>query len=642
MISRVFAAGVVALALLAAPLAAQSSALIPAEHFAQLPFLDDPEISPDGKYVAARLAVKGEQYLGIISLFDPTTPPVFLQVGEADLGGWQWINNDWLVANVGASAPVDGGEQWYLRRIVTLNRTGTKVNRPGWKEAAQDAGDVLWIARDGRPELLLSMQTSIYTNYEGFWPKVVRVDATTGRLRQVLKPFGGIIDWYADGDGLVRMGVGYAEGGRRSRLVYRDRDGGIFRTIDRADSRKDESLLRPALFLAEPGKAVAFSDKDGFGALYELDLAKLELGKQIFATPGYDIDGIVRNKAANGYAGIQVTRERSRIEWLDPELAAIQADIDKAVGPDRSAVIVSRSRDASSMIVKVGGPDQAGGFYWYDPEVGTMKPLGWVSEAFTSRRLSPVRTVRYKARDGLEIPAILTLPKDRPAKALPLIVLPHGGPQARDVEAWDWQVQFLASRGYAVIQPNYRGSTGYGAEFLRKGDGQWGLAMQDDLNDAVTWLAAEGIADPRRVCIVGGSYGGYAAMRAAQRDGALYRCAISFAGVSDLQGMLSYDRRFLLGSRFADGWRENAPDLKAVSPLHHAGDFSAPILIMHGKKDLRVPVKQSRQMVEKLRAAGKPVEYVEQPEGDHHFSREADRLEFLKAMEAFLARHNPA
>lgn len=624
------------------PLAPAMAEPIPAEHFAQLPFFDDPELSPDGKHLAARLAVKGKQYLGIISLFDAKTSPVILSTGKVDLHDWSWINNDWLVLNVGAAAPVGDVHDWYLSRIITMDRTGMKINHPGWKEAAQNAGDVLWIARDGRPELLLSMQTSIYTNYEGFWPKVVRVDATDGRIRQVLKPFEGIIDWYADGDGLVRMGLGYADGGRRARLVYRDREGAMFRTIDRADSRKDESLIRPALFLPEPGKAVAFSNKDGFDALYEFDLTKLALGKQIFTAPGYDIGGIVRNKAANGYAGIHVTRERSRIEWLDPEFAAIQQEIDKAVGPDRNAVIVSRSRDTSSMIVKVGGPDQPGAFYWYDPEVGTMKSLGWVSNVFKGRRLAPVRTVRYKARDGLEIPAILTLPRNRPAKALPLIVLPHGGPEARDEESWDWWVQFLADRGYAVIQPNYRGSTGYGAEFLSKGDGQWGLAMQDDLNDAVTWLAQEGIADPKRVCMVGASYGGYAAMRAAQRDGALYRCAISYAGVSDLKSMLAYDRRFLLGTRFADSWRESAPDLKAVSPLYHAGDFSAPILIMHGKEDLRVPVKQSREMVEKLRAAGKPVDYIEQPEGDHHFSREADRLELLKAMEAFLAKHNPA
>jgi acetyl esterase/lipase len=642
MISRILIAAALALSAPFVAHSAEPSGPIPVEHFARLPLLDDPEISPDGKDVAARIAVSGKQYLGVISLFEPKAQPAMLSMGEVDLNGWDWINNDWLVLRVGASAPVDGGEEWYLQRVITFDRSGKKVNRPGWKEAAQNGGDVIWIARDGRPEFLLSMQTSIYTNYPGFWPKVVRVDASTGRMRQELKPVDGIINWWADAEGVVRMGLGYADGGRKSRLIYRAREGALFRTIDRADSRKDDDLLRPALFLPDPGKAIAVSDKDGFDALYELDLTSLALGRQLFSAPGYDIDGIVLNKAASNYAGVLVTRDREAIEWLDPEFASIQQEIDKAVGPGRTARIVSRSRDASSMIVKVGGPDQPGTFYWYDPAGGVMRRIGWVNDALQGQRLSPVRTVRYKARDGLEISAVLTLPRGRTPKSLPLIVLPHGGPQARDEERWDWWVQFLADRGFAVIQPNYRGSAGFGRAFVEKGEGQWGLAMQDDLIDAVAWLVGEGVADPKRVCIAGASYGGYAAMRAAQRDGGVYRCAISYAGVSDLERMLRYDRRFLLGSRNADNWRDNAPDLKAVSPINHPAEFAMPILVMHGKKDLRVPVKQSRELVEKLRAAAKPVDYIEQPEGDHHFSREADRLEFLKAMEAFLAKHNPA
>ena len=195
---------------------------------------------------------------------------------------------------------------------------------------------------------------------------------------------------------------------------------------------------------------------------------------------------------------------------------------------------------------------------------------------------------------------------------------------------------------YAVIQPNYRGSTGYGTAFEKLGDGQWGLKMQDDLLDAVSWAAREGIADDKRVCIVGASYGGYAAMRGAQRDGSHYRCAVSFAGVSDLSGILRYDRKFLLGKEASRYWKAQATDFTAVSPRFHAGEFGAPILLVHGVEDKRVPVAQSRQLNEELRKAGKPVDYIEQPLGDHHFTREADRLQFLKAMKSFLDRYNPS
>jgi dipeptidyl aminopeptidase/acylaminoacyl peptidase len=303
--------------------------------------------------------------------------------------------------------------------------------------------------------------------------------------------------------------------------------------------------------------------------------------------------------------------------------------------------IVSVSRDLSTAIVRVGGPDAPGAYFLYRAGEGSMRLLEMNNSTIGLKRMHPVRTIRYKARDGLEIAAVLTLPTGN-ATNLPLIVMPHGGPLARDSEDWDWWTQFLADRGYAVIQPNYRGSSGYGTPFTQKGEGQWGLAMQDDLNDAVAALAALGIADPKRVCMVGASYGGYAAMRAAQRDGARYRCAVSYAGVSDLNRMMSHDRNFLGADARKDWLKAQAPDLRGVSPINFPEQFSIPILLFHGKKDRVVPLAQSRELAERLRAAHKDVTYVEQPEADHHFTRSADRLEFLKALEAFLAKYNPA
>ncbi|MDB5577811.1 MAG: peptidase, partial [Bradyrhizobium sp.] len=589
--------------------------------------------------IAVRMAVAGQLRLAIIPLTD-VKKTVTIGMGENDLNAWEWVNNDWLIANIGATEKVEG-DDWYLTRTAAVSADGKKLNMLGTKIAAQNAGNVLWMALDGSPHILLAMQTSVYSNEEGFWPEVRDFDVSTGKSVRVVPSTDKVSSWFADGAGTVRMGVAYNDDRRSYRLLYRDDRSKSFHTVSKARGRGASLGSLPAMFLSEPGKALAFDDDDGFNSLYAFDLATLKTGEKMFGKPGYDLGGIITDATGTRIIGVQYTDTRSRIHWFDPVLAGIQAEIDKAVGT-RHARITSWSNDFSVLTVMVGGGDRPGAYYVYRPDEGRLRVLAKVNEALGTGALSPVSTVKYKARDGLEISAILTVPKGKAAKDLPLILMPHGGPFARDDESWDWWTQFLASRGYAVLQPNYRGSSGFGNVFAEKGEGQWGLGMQDDLTDAVKWATGQGIADAGRVCIVGASYGGYAALRAAQRDHGVYRCAVSFAGVADMQGMLRYDGSFLNSGRGTDWLRKQAPDLKGVSPINFAADFSIPLLLMHGKADTRVPVKQSRQMADRLKSAGKDYRYVEQPLGDHHLSREADRVQFLKELEAFLAKYDPA
>jgi dipeptidyl aminopeptidase/acylaminoacyl peptidase len=616
----------------------QADAPLPAEEFARLPFIEGPQLSPDGTKVAARLAVKGTQRLAIIPLAD-SSKTVQINQGEMDLNSWSWVNNDWLVARIGTTVPVEG-DSWYLRRALGISADGKKLLMLGKQEAAQNADDILWIARDGSPHILLGMQTSAYSDRAGFWPEIRDFDVSTGKAKRVLLGRENVWDWYADSNGTVRLGIAYTDATRSTRLLYRDGKDQPFRTVDKVRGPKASLGNVPAMFLPEPGKAIAFDDDDGFDAVYNLDLTALKTGDKLFGVPGYDVDNLITGEGGTRLIGVRYTDTRARTHWFDPALAEVQKQIDKAVGTRRAA-IVSWTPDFSVLIVFVGSADNPGAYYTFRPDEGVMHPFASVNEKLGRRSFGPVSTIRYKARDGVEIQAVLTRPRGD-AKNLPLIVMPHGGPFARDEESWDWWAQFLVSRGYVVLQPNYRGSSGYGTAFAEKGEGQWGLAMQDDLTDAVKWATGGGLADPKRVCIVGASYGGYAALRAAQRDRGVYRCAVSFAGVSDMSAMLRYDSRFLNSGRRKDWLRTQAPDLKSVSPINFAGDFSIPVLIMHGKLDNVVPVKQSREMVEKLKAAGKPYRYVEQPKGDHHFSEEADRVQFLKELETFLKEYNPA
>ncbi|MEP9357571.1 alpha/beta fold hydrolase [Sphingomonas sp. KR3-1] len=605
--------------------------------FAELPAIESPSLSPKGDKIAARIAVHGVQYFGIYPL--DGSKPVIIGLGESDLNWWRWVNADWLVVGIGQTVPVED-EEWYITRSFGVRADGTKMVKLNKDTAGQNASDLLWVARDGSPRILLGSQNSIYSNEQAFWPRADEIDVTTGKTRLVQPGLADVWNWYADGNGVVRMGYGMSDDGRKRRLYYRKQRGEPFKVIDRATSI-DESIEMPTLFKSDPNQALIIDDDaEGYSALYEYDLTKLERGKQLFAAKGFDIGDVWSDPTGFGYLGIEVNRDKPGTAWTDPAMTALQAKLDGMIKGGQPE-IVSMNDDHSAVIVHVGAASAPGAYFLYRAADESMTAIGNINATIGLKLLHRVKTIRYKARDGLEIAAVMTLPSGE-ARNAPLIVMPHGGPYARDTEEWDWWAQFLADRGYVVIQPNYRGSSGYGTKFTRKGQGQWGLAMQDDLDDAVTELAKQGIADPKRVCMVGASYGGYAAMRAAQRDGSKYRCAVAYAGVSDLNRMLRFNSNFLGSGARQDWLRRQVGDLKGVSPLNFPEQFSTPILIVHGKKDRTVPVSQSRLLAKRLKDAGKNATYIEQPEGDHHFSREADRLEFLKALEAFLAKYNPA
>lgn len=620
----------------AAAAAPGDEAPVPVEAFATLPPLESPSLSPDGTRIAAKMAIQGQQYLVIRSLIGGADPAV-MQLGKNDVNWWRWVGNDWLAVGIGATQLLFN-EDYYITRVIGLSADMKKMNRLGWRQAGIRADDVIWTATDGTPRILLSQQTGIQT-MDQVYPTVFEYDLSTGRSRKVVDGMVDVFDWYADAAGAVRMGWRYEDERRQGTLLYRPGGTGTFKSIAVQRRGDADGVVVPLVFRAD-GSAVAIDDVDGRDAVYDMALPDLKIGKRLFGNEKYDVGGVVRNRTGDDIDGFRLTDRWGRIEWLNPTLRAVQAKMDRAVG-QRHANIVSWNADRTRLLVEVGSAAQAGGLYYYDTGNGAMQLLSWNNDALKNRTLSPVSTIHYTARDGKPIEAVLTLPRGRSPKGLPLIVLPHGGPFARDAEEWDWWTQYLAESGYAVIQPNYRGSSGYGTAFAKAGEGQWGLAMQDDLDDAAAHLVKQGIADPKRMCMIGASYGGYAAMRAAQRGDA-YRCAVSYAGVSDLEMMRRYDSRFLLAKTRADWLKKQAPDFRSVSPRFGAASFTAPILLVHGVEDKRVPVKQSRLMAAALKAAGKPYEYLEQPLADHHFSRGEDRLEFLKRMKTFLDRYNPA
>jgi dipeptidyl aminopeptidase/acylaminoacyl peptidase len=610
------------------------------EDFARLPSMTRPAISPSGTAVAALVASGGETLLSIVPL--DGSPRRTAQLGDVDVRWLRWVNDKWLAVGVGAEVKLEGAGSFYATRMLRVSADLSVRDIVPEGRSGFSADNLVWVASDGSARVLLARQSSIYWGI-GAFPEVVAIDLDSGRKTTAAGAMVNVFGWAADDAGVVRAGIGRSSDGRNVRLLYRAGAEDKWETIDRANTRRGESITEPEMFLGGDGRALVLADTpEGMRGVFEVQLPSLELGKPLFVRPGFDVERVVSLPGLEEPAGFAVVEDTLRHHWIDADMAQVQRALDASVGTGRRATIRSVSRDRSRMIVLVDSASEPGRWFVLDRTAERMVPLGWINEAFR-QPLHPVRTIRYKARDGLEIPAVLTTPRRPKAEGrLPLIVMPHGGPEARDSEDWDWWAQFLADRGYVVVQPNFRGSTGFGTPFRKAGEGQWGLAMQDDLNDAVSHLASEGLIDPKRVCMVGGSYGGYAAMRAAQRDGAMYRCAVSFAGVSDLVRMLLYDRGFLWGAARADALREHAPDLSGVSPLNFVDQVSIPVLLVHGQKDGRVPALQSRLFAERLARRGKPHRHVELPLGDHSLTREEDRLTFLKELETFLAAHNPA
>ena len=343
--------------------------------------------------------------------------------------------------------------------------------------------------------------------------------------------------------------------------------------------------------------------------------------------------------------GVKYTSFTPSYEFFDDKLNARMQGIQNIM-PDNSFTIVSYSPDWEHIVLSMQGKNSAGDFLLYNK--GEIEYLTSARPGIPRDQVNDVVEYSYVARDGLTIPTLLTMPKgEKTNKALPAIMLPHGGPAAFDKKLFHYQAQYFASQGYMVIQPQFRGSTGFGTAHLRKGNGEWGKKMQDDLTDAVNTLAQEGRIDPERVCIVGGSYGGYAALAGAALTPDVYKCVVSINGVSDLQEIMSdFERNAGSDHWVMSHWKKkiangefNDEHLHQISPANFAKNVKAPVLLIHGERDLVVPFEQSQIMADALEKHDKKVEFVKLKKGNHYLSSEENRITAMKAIDRFVKQH---
>lgn len=369
--------------------------------------------------------------------------------------------------------------------------------------------------------------------------------------------------------------------------------------------------------------------------------------KALVEDPDHSVDGIYRDPHDGKVLGAVLGGGNGTVKWLDERAGKRIAALGRSFG-GAAVTLLSRSADDTKVVVYAESGSSVPVYYLVDY---AAKKADIINEAYpllAGVKMGEVRKFDYQSRDAYPLMGYLTLPVDAPQKNLPLVVMPHGGPEARDDPGFDWMAQFLASRGYAVFQPQFRGSSGFGRAHADAGRHQWGLRMQDDVTDGLAALVSQGIADPKRVCIVGWSYGGYAALAGAAFTPELYACAVSIAGISDLPALLGWEATN--AGKESDSfayWRDHigaATDaiVIAKSPARFAGNFRAPVLLIHGVDDTTVPVAQSRQMAKALSSLGKPVEFVELDGEDHWMkTRSNSRIRTLAELERFLGKHLP-
>ncbi|HIV70696.1 MAG TPA: S9 family peptidase [Candidatus Aquabacterium excrementipullorum] len=636
----------------APPVQATQASSLPTEAYARVPDISQLILSPNGQRIAGLLNVDDDTYLVARDVKEDKLKPVLKADNKSFSIGWaHWVGNERLVVSVRfpsrrghvrviesrlLSVPWTGGEPLNLVRSSPFDTSHQQV------QLQDDVVD--WLPGDGR-HILVQMDADAGS----LVPAVYKVDVTNGRREMVHSPRRHVHDWITDGNHRVRVGIRREE--KNFEILVCDPDGQNWRTAWRFTLGAKEAVW-PMGFGKNPNELYVQADHDGREAIFAVDLSSPDLKRTLkLAHPAQDVDGsLLRSVRTGDVVGVRATGgDDQRTDIWDPKLRQLALAIDKAL-PERNNRLLAFSEDETRYMVYSSGNGIPAEYYLGDRNTGDLFLLAETHPQLPPELLAGKRPVVITSRDGLPLRSYLTLPKAVggrktavPPQPLPLVLLPHGGPQYRDDIDFDTWTEFLAARGYAVLQVNYRGSTGYGHAFVGAGLQRWGLEMQDDLTDAVQWAIARKIADPRRVCIVGGSYGGYAALMGVVKTPDLYRCAVSFAGVSDLIDLWNYKADFFGGAEAMDvqlgnAWRDR-DRLRATSPALQAERIKAPILLVHGTADRTVPYEQSEDMANALRKAGKPYEFITLDEGDHYLRLNSHSLTFFKALERFLGQY---
>jgi dipeptidyl aminopeptidase/acylaminoacyl peptidase len=658
----------------------------PLENFARMPQVRDAVISSDGLYVAFVSAVEDAS---VVMTFDRRTSSSFQRIaasepGKFDVERCDFANNDRLVCsltgnirgkryaevpfyrtmaidatgtniktldvlsekgnplaakttpqnfNAGTTYRTNQGEGVQSQPDYTLTTNGEKSGRTFEYFGGQRRDQIIGIKAEDRDHILIQADDDANR-----LPSVMTLDIYTGTRTVVVRQNPHIRQFVTDGKGEVRLG--WAAIGR-SAYYYARTEADDWRPLERANAFAKKQLLVPVGAASGKGKdtAYAISEHEGRNALWTLDLTDQQEPAVLFSDPRADVVDPLLTSDRRLF-GVGYDLERPAAYYTDEGLRNVMDLINKQF-PTRFNLAVDMTRDADTLVIRSSSDVDEGTYYLFNREEKILKRLGTAYPELKPESLGEMKPITYKAADGTEISGYLTVPNGVKATSLPLVVLPHDGPASRDTWRFSFLRAFLANRGYAVLQMNYRGSSGYGQKWREASRLDWGGVPYSDITDATRWAVASGIADPKRVCIAGWGFGGYAALLAAARNSDLYKCSISIGGISDL-AMLR-DNASVTGASSAAFLAEqigsDKEKLTRDSPAEHAASVGIPVLLVHGDLDWQVQIDQSKKMASALKKQKKDFKAVFIKGAGHDLDRKSDRITLLKEVEEFLQKN---
>ncbi len=630
---------------------AQTSAPVSLDAFVKRDSFNAMKLSPTGEYYALSVPAEDKTVLVILRRSDLKQTGTLAMRGKTHIDDFWWVSDDALVA---ALAEKDGGRDRPIRtgELLTTKADGSgqrmiygyrmEGDKLGSNIKGKSAEYASAFLIDGLPaddnHILISVWPWNTTSTDPY-TQVERLDIRTGRRMQVVKAPVRRAEFVTDANGQVRFAYG-ADADNSQRVYYRERDGAGWELI--GSEAADGFAITPLAFSADGSVAyLQVQHPDGPDGIYAFDPSTRKR-TLLLRDDTVDPARLVWSQAPREPVGVMFMDGKPRMEFFDKNapIAKLNNAMQNSFNGE-FAFVDTMSKDGALALVRTLGDRSPGDYYLFDVKAKKADHVLSKQAAIDPERMGERRPVVIKARDGLTLHGFLTLPAGSSGLGLPMVVNPHGGPiGVSDEWTFDHDAQLLASRGYAVLQVNFRGSSGYGRRFLQAGYREWGGKMQDDLTDATRWAIAQKIADPNRICIYGASYGGYASLMGVAKEPDLYRCAVGYIGVYDMPMM--YGRGDTRERQSGSNFLEEAlgkQDLEAISPTRLAGNIKVPVFLAAGGEDQRAPEEHTRAMERALKAAGVPVEVLVYPEEGHGFYTEEHNREYYTKLLAFLDRH---